>query len=275
MKNIFKFEWNRMIHSKTFLISAIAASLMIIADVVAWFLLYLQGIDVDTSIFYKWLGVNRGMNAGVYFFIALPLLTAFAYSWSVSYDRNSGYISQIITRTSRKKYFTAKFLVTFISGGIIFAGALILDYVLLAIFSPAYTPIPGDLASSMDPFHFCSEIFYQNPYLFMLIWFGISFLWGGAMSCISMAAGMLIKKYVISSIVPFLVFTAEQILALYVMQRYTITVKGTSIGLVWTDMLYAAPMTTSLPEHILLCIALIIMISTLIYILRGRKYECL
>ena len=108
MKNIFKFEWNRMIHSKTFLISAIAASLMIIADVVAWFLLYLQGIDVDTSIFYKWLGVNRGMNAGVYFFIALPLLTAFAYSWSVSYDRNSGYISQIITRTSRKKYFTAK-----------------------------------------------------------------------------------------------------------------------------------------------------------------------
>lgn len=194
MKNIFKFEWNRMIHSKTFLISAIAASLMIIADVVAWFLLYLQGIDVDTSIFYKWLGVNRGMNAGVYFFIALPLLTAFAYSWSVSYDRNSGYISQIITRTSRKKYFTAKFLVTFISGGIIFAGALILDYVLLAIFSPAYTPIPGDLASSMDPFHFCSEIFYQNPYLFMLIWFGIAFLWGGAMSCISMAAGMLIKK---------------------------------------------------------------------------------
>ena len=164
---------------------------------------------------------------------------------------------------------------TFISGGIIFAGALILDYVLLAIFSPAYTPIPGDLASSMDPFHFCSEIFYQNPYLFMLIWFGIAFLWGGAMSCISMAAGMLIKKYVISSIVPFLVFTAEQILALYVMQRYTITVKGTSIGLVWTDMLYAAPMTTSLPEHILLCIALIIMISTLIYILRGRKYECL
>lgn len=73
----------------------------------------------------------------------------------------------------------------------------------------------------------------------MLIWFGIAFLWGGAMSCISMAAGMLIKKYVISSIVPFLVFTAEQILALYVMQRYTITIKGTSIGLVWTDMLYA------------------------------------
>lgn len=79
MKNIFKFEWNRMIHSKTFLISAIAASLMIIADVVAWFLLYLQGIDVDTSIFYKWLGVNRGMNAGVYFFIGLSVNTVASF----------------------------------------------------------------------------------------------------------------------------------------------------------------------------------------------------
>lgn len=73
----------------------------------------------------------------------------------------------------------------------------------------------------------------------------------------------------------FLSLQQSKILALYVMQRYTITIKGTSIGLVWTDMLYAAPMTTSFPEHILLCIALIIMISTLIYILRGRKYECL
>lgn len=275
MKNIFKFEWNRMIHSKTFLISAIAASLIIIADVIAWLQLYFQDIDVYTSIFYKWLGVNRGMNAGVYFFMALPLLTAFAYSWSVSYDRNSGYISQIITRTSRRKYFTAKFLVTFISGGMIFVGALLLDYILLATFTPAYTPVPGDLASSMDPFHFCSEIFYQNSYLFMLIWLGVAFLWGGAMSCISMAAGMLIKKYVISSIVPFLVFTAEQIFAAYMMQRYMITIKGTSIGLVWTDMLYAAPMTTALPEHILFSIGFIIVISTLIYVFRGRKYECL
>lgn len=275
MKNILKFEWNRMIHSKTLLISAAAAALIIIADVVTWIQLYCQGIDVDTSIFYKWLGVNRGMNAGIYFFMALPLLTAFAYSWSVSYDRNSGYITQIITRISRRKYFTAKFLVTFTSGGMIFTGALILDYILLATFSKAYMPVPADLASSMDPFRFCSEIFYQNPYFFILIWCGVSFLWGGAMSCISMATGMLIKKYVISSVAPFLIFTAEQILAVYIMQRYMITIKGKAIGLIWTDMLYAAPTATSLPEHILSCIAFIIIVSTFIYVLRGRKYECL
>lgn len=275
MKSIFKFEWNRMIHSKTLLISAVSAALIIIADVIAWFRLYQQGIDEYTSVFYKWLGVNRGFNAGVYFFIALPLLTAFAYSWSVSYDRSSGYITQIITRIGRRKYFTAKYLVSFISGGMIFVGALILDFMLLATFSPAFQPIPGDLASTMDPFRFCSAIFYQQPYLFLLIWCGVAFLWGGAMACIGMAAGMLIKKHIISSIAPFLVFIAQTILAAFVMQRYMITINGTAVGLIWTDMLYAATMTASLPEYILLNISSIVGVSSIIYALRGRKYECL
>ena len=76
MKRMIKFEWDRMIHSKTLLISLIISYAIIVADVFAWYKLYRDGIDVYTSIFYKWLGVNRGMNAGIYFFMALPLLTA-------------------------------------------------------------------------------------------------------------------------------------------------------------------------------------------------------
>lgn len=275
MYNIFKFEWNRMIRSKTFIISAVASALIILSDVIAWAMLYQKGIDVYTSIFYKWLGVNRGMNAGVYFFMALPLLTAFAYSWTVSYDRSTGYITQIISRCSRKKYFTAKYLVSFISGGMIFAGSLIFDYVLLSTFSPAYQPVPGDLASSMDPFRFCSSIFYQSPYLFILIWCCVAFLWGGAMACIGMSSGMFIKKYIITSMIPFLTFISQSILAAYISRKYIITIKGCMVTLGWNDMLYAAPMTTSLPEHILLSIGFIIIMSTILYCLRGRKYECI
>ncbi|MCD7811037.1 MAG: hypothetical protein LUG91_04175 [Ruminococcus sp.] len=264
-----------MIHSKTLLISLLISYSIIIADVIAWYKLYREGIDVDTSIFYKWLGVNRGMNAGIYFFMALPLLNAFAYSWSISYDRSSGYIIQAVTRCSRKKYFTAKYLVTFISGGIVFSSSLILDYLLLSLFSPAYRPVPGDLASSMDPFRFCSDIFYQNTYLFVLIWIGVAFLWGGAMSSMGLAAGMFIRKHIITSMVPFLVFLSELILSIYISRKYLITISGYSVNLGWIDMLYAAPASTSLPEHIFFSIFLIIIISTFIYVLRGRKYECL
>ena len=275
MRSIFRFEWERMIRSKTLIISASASAFIIIADVLSWFKLFLEGVDVYTSVFYKWLGVNRGMNAGIYFFMALPLLTAFVYSWTVSYDRSSGYINQIISRCSRRNYFTAKYLVSFISGGILFLGSLLLDFVLLSLFSPAYRPVPGDLASSMSPFYFCSNIFYQNPYLFMLIWCGVAFLWGGAMSCIGTSAGMLTKKHIVAVMIPFILFITELILSVYISRRYMITVKGMAITLGWTDMLYAAPLTVSLPECIFSGIGFIIFVSTLIYILRSRKYECL
>lgn len=275
MVSIFKFEWKRMIHSKTFLVSLILSYGIIIVDVIAWYKLYREGVDVDTSVFYKWLGVNRGMNAGVYFFTAMPLLTAFAYSWSISFDRNSNYIIQVMTRCSRIKYFTAKYIVSFISGGLVFASSLILDFMLLSLFTPAYRPIPNDLMSAMDPFRFCSALFYRNPYLFLLIWIGVAFLWGGAMSSIGIAAGMFIRKYIITSIVSFITFISEQVLSVYISDKYLFAINGNAITLGWTDMLYAAPMSATLPEHVLFSIFVIIIVSTLMYSLRCRRYECL
>ncbi len=275
MKRIFVFEWKRMIRSKTLLFSAAAAALIVIADVFAWFRLYQQEVGVDTSVFSKWLGTQPAIGAGSYLHVVLPLLTAFAYSWSVSYDRSSGYIAQTVTRIGRRRYFTAKYLVSFISGGMIFVSALVLDFMLLGTFSPAFWPIPDDLVSFADPFKFGSVIFYQSPYLFVLMWCGMAFLWGGAMASIGTAAGMLIKNHIVSSVVPFLVFTAQQILAVFAMQKYRIAINGKAIALVWTEQLYAAPSTANLPVTVFSSIGFIVVVSTLIYVLRGRKYECL
>ena len=159
MKRIFVFEWKRMIRSKTLLFSAVAAALIVIADVFAWFRLYQQESDVDTSVFNKWLGTTQAIGAGSYLHIVLPLLTAFAYSWSVSYDRSSGYIAQTVTRIGRRRYFTAKYLVSFISGGMIFVGALVLDFMLLGTFSPAFWPrseerrVGKECRSRWSPYH--------------------------------------------------------------------------------------------------------------------------
>jgi len=275
MKRIFVFEWKRMIRSKTLLFSAVAAALIVIADVFAWFRLYQQEVDVYTSVFHKWLGTQPAFGAGSYLHIVLPLLTAFAYSWSVSYDRSTGYIAQTVTRIGRRRYFTAKYLVSFISGGMIFVGALVLDFMLLSTFSPAFWPIPDDQASFVGPFTFGSVAFYQSPYLFVLMWCGMAFLWGGAMASMGTAAGMLIKNHIVSSVVPFLVFTAQQLLAVFAMQKYRIAINGKAIALVWTEQLCAAPQAANLPVTVFSSIGFIVVVSTLIYVLRGRKYECL
>ncbi len=275
MINVFKFEWKRMIHSKTLLISILISAVMVVIDVLWWYNGFRNGVDVDVSVICKWLGVNRGFSSGLYFFTALPLLTALAYSWTVSHDRSSGYIAQIITRIGRKKYYLSKYIVTFISGGIVFVSALVLDFMLLSTFSYMIQPWPTDTFMTINSARFGSEIFYYNIYLFALVWCGVAFLWGGAMACLGMAAGMLTKNHIVASVIPFLIFMGETMLGAYIMGNYIITICGRSLELVWTNMLFVANSCAVPNDYMLGTIAAIIAVPTIVYFIRGRKYECL
>lgn len=270
-----KFEWNRLWRSRSMHIALIAVSVIIIADFVECMRIFRENNNSERSLYYSWLGVNCEFYTGRYFFMILPILTSLGYSWSACHDRVSGYINQIITRTSRFKYFSAKFIASFISGGIVFAGALILHIMMLATMYPNKEPIPGDLNSFMDPFRFCSTIFYTNTYLFVLIWLLTAFAWGGAMAAICLVTGMILKKPAVTPIVPFIVFTCQEILAAFAQQKYRIMLKGTYLSISWNEMLYADSYSRNPEDFVWGNIAVIIIVAAIIYSLRGKKYECL
>lgn len=275
MKKILKFEWDRMIHSRSMWIACIAVSLIVIADFGEAIKYYRQGYNVGLSVFYMWLGVNSQFYTGAYLFMTLPILASLGYSWSACYDRNSGYINSILTRTSRFRYYTSKYIVAFTSGGMIFAGSLILHFLLMSTLFPTIAPVPGDLCSFMDPFHFCSDLFYRNTYLFMIVWILTAFGWGGAIASISLFVGMIIKKSALTPVISFIVFNWQQILAVFIDQKYQIMYRDYHLGIVWNDLLYSGSYVAN-PADILWGQILIIIISTLIgYSVRGRKYECL
>lgn len=275
MIKILKFEFHRMVRSKSLYASLLFALIIVIVDAHSKYKLTTQGYDVNTSVFIKWLGTFRGFEEGIYLFTVLPLLTSFVYSWTVGYDRTSGYIIQIVTRIGRKKYFLAKYIVSFISGGVVFAFSVLAHFFIISTFYPAYYPLVASRISSVAPFSFCSELFYSNPYLFVLTWTGVTFLWGGSMVCIAIGVGMLTRKYSISVIVPFLAFTVQPIIATYINLRYEILINKHSMGIIWLDMLYAAPLTTNYVSQVLLNIAAVAIIPSIIYAIRGHKYECL
>ena len=268
-------EWTRMLHSKSFLVSALFAGLLVLGEVIYQFVLYCRGIDVETSVFYKWLGVNNGLFLGNYFYMALPLLTATAYGWSIASDRETGYMTQMFSRVKRKTYFAAKYIVSFLSGGMIFSGALLLDFLLLATFSPLYRPYPADLASAMSNFSFLGGLFYEHTFLFVLAWLGTAFLWGGAMVCIAVAASMIFRKRAVVCITPFLVFTAQQLIGSYVMQNAPIQHRGNSLCLIWTNLLFAGTDTINPTAFVFCNIAVLIAVPTLFYVLKTRRYEYL
>lgn len=95
------------------------------------------------------------------------------------------------------------------------------------------------------------------------------------MVCIALGAGMLTRKYSIAVIAPFLIFTVQQIIGTYIYVRYDVLINKHMMGLIWTEMLYAAPGVTNYASQILLNIAIVAIIPTIIYAIRGRNYECL
>lgn len=56
--------------------------------------------------------------------------------------KNSGYMRQMLVRAGEKSYLTAKFLATFIAGGLAMVVPLIINFMLTAMFIPAITPVP-------------------------------------------------------------------------------------------------------------------------------------
>lgn len=275
MKNLLRFEWKRMTHSISFYISLLIALIIVILDAGSKYEYFKQGFDVYTSVFEKWIGTFRGFDEAIYLFALLPLLTSFAYSWTIGFDRSSGYITQIITRTSRKKYFLAKYIVSFISGGIIFAFSILMHFFIISTFYPCDYSIIAKGTSPVFSYSFCSELFYTHPIIFLMLWTAVAFLWGGAMVCIALGVGMLTKKYSVAVITPFLVFTVQQIIGTYIYLRYTISINGQTMSIIWSEMLYAAPGSTNYAIHLIINIAIAAVIPSIIFAVRGHKYECL
>ena len=87
--------------------------------------------------------------------------------------------------------------------------------------------------------------------------------------------GMIIKKSAVTPIVPFIIFTCQEILATFVQQKYRIMLKETYLSLSWNEMLYADSYSRNPEDFVWGNIAVIIVVITIIYSLRGRKYECL
>ncbi|MFR3037766.1 MAG: hypothetical protein ACLTLY_02965 [Agathobacter rectalis] len=54
--------------------------------------------------------------------------------------KDSGYMRQMLVRAGEKSYLTAKFLATFIAGGLAMVVPLIINFMLTALFIPAITP---------------------------------------------------------------------------------------------------------------------------------------
>lgn len=214
MKNVLQIELNKAIKTRYFAISIIIGTMIGIVGLVYNVNLVYNSQIYDGinpcyegfTLFNHWIG-GEGFSLGssLYFFV-FPLLIALPYGWSFCGERNSGYMRQMLVRAGEKSYLTAKFLATFIAGGLAMVVPLIINFMLTALFIPAITPVPTyDTMYGVFGNSLFSSLYYTQPFAYVAVYMLVDFMFCGALACITMLSAQFIKYKWVNCIFPFVV----------------------------------------------------------------------
>ena len=108
----------------------------------------------------------------------------------------------------RKKYFFAKYLAVFVSGGLALMTPLLFDLLANALVCTYWVPNVTYYLTLVFDGHFLSTLYYTQPWLYALLWCGMTFLWGGAAACLCLTVGTWPKLRSVVTILPFIVLMA-------------------------------------------------------------------
>lgn len=169
------------------------------------------------SCFRQWIVIDAGQPATGLFFFLLPLLVVLPYAWSLSFDVKTGYVNNLITRTSRANYCVSKFLSVFLSAGIVAVVPVLLNLLICACALPAYVPDVFDVVYfGVYENSLWSEAFYSAPLLYAALFSGLIFVFSGLWAVSVSALSLFVKNRLVFTVAPFLFLLLVEYLNLMV-----------------------------------------------------------
>ena len=262
MLRFFMSELKRMLTSKYLLFGFVVSSIGLSIDLARNLLLYFRGVDEYVPFFEKWVGLCYENIGSLIFYWLLPVSVAVPFAWTMRDEMNSGYTSQILTRVKKGSYFLTKLLVSFISGAVIGAGSLLGSMWLHSFFLRAIYPQPNDMRTSIFPKSFLSTLYYDNPYLYVLIWTMIAALWCGAVAALCYALSFFIRKK------PLVIISAQII---FIIQNITQSNNYGDDYAPWIDFVHVVGISDK--TIVFKTIAVLLIIEILVTVIMGKRYE--
>lgn len=144
-------------------------------------------------------------------YFILPLAATLPFSFSLSDESKSGYLRQMTLKKGQMRYYFAKYIVTFTSGFLLAAIPLLINVIITACYIPAYKPDPLEqLYSGQYYGQYLANIFYSEPFAFMIIFILIPGLFCGLWADLSMCLSFFIKNKFFVVIIPYLFLFFEK-----------------------------------------------------------------
>ena len=159
-----------------------------------------------TSCFSFWILVSPSEWPTGVFILVWPLLVALPYAWSWSVEKSAGLVAQQSARASRLSCLGAKALATFLTATAVVAVPLLANLVMCACVAPASPNWVSDvlyLGVTRDaPL---SELFYNAPLAFCLIWTVVAATVSGLWAVLVLSLTVLLDNFAPTLVASYLV----------------------------------------------------------------------
>ncbi|MGN0316777.1 MAG: hypothetical protein ACI4E1_02465 [Lachnospira sp.] len=211
---LIKIELKRVLKSKLLYISLLIGLVFAFGSFAYRCLLVTEKLDPSMvsvqgypmSVFNSWMGLRMGIDAmaTTYIYICM-LIASMAYCGVLSSDMQSHYINQYYVRISKVKILMSRFIVTFISGGILVVIPLIVNLIATMTVVPALNPVYNGLFV-LDGSCFFADIFFNAPMLYVFLYIFMFFLYGGAFCVISLVTSYIFDNSFLVILSPFVAY---------------------------------------------------------------------
>lgn len=265
MKKAILFELKRGFRSSGFLVSCLIGVAICILDLVVFCKVF--WLDLNEKIVLQvWIGTDYQLAFNNLYYVLLPILAALPFGASYYQDLKTGYVKNVCIKISRKEYFAAKSIATFLSAQVAVMMPLLFNLILSMGIVPLRVPEKLTFlnAGILDRSLF-AKIFYTTPLLYCILFILLDGLFAGILSLYSICIAEWVESAFSAIATPFVVYIISGV-----------ALMGDENGN-WSVMEMVNPMQrcTSRIEQLLICIVGGIVIAAIGIILKGRKKDFL
>lgn len=176
-----------------------------------------------TSAFTMWIGVDNTNKITKIFFFIFPLMAVMPYCWSYCSDMKSGYAEKSVKNIGKFNYHLSKYIAVFISSGLTIAIPLLLNFLIILLFVPAISPDSVyDIYYGIFSNNFMADIFYGQPFVYVLIFLLLCFVFCGLFGCLGYSISTLIKSKIIAIVVPIVLMILVEFVKNLIMKNDSI-----------------------------------------------------
>ena len=285
MCSVLKLELKKAFKNKFFWISVVLGCLITLLSFEHMVNMYYEGMSAisgnSTDIIYDpHIGINTVFNcwiggepfslgSSIYFFV-FPLLIALPYGWSYSEERKCGSRRMMITKTAKKKYYCAKYVAVFLSGGVAMVLPLIFNFWMTLLVVPAILPdVTMNMFYGVFGGSFLAELYYTVPFLYVAIYLFIDFVYCGFLVCICMAVSGIVRQKWGVVLIPFLLLLFVHVITDYIYSDPSVAYKELSP----LYFLRGVEVRYSFSGSIILLFAIGLLVISLIGIIKEYRNE--